>query len=438
MESNGIRRKRKKSYSQETEDALVKVWELFNRICSKRLVPFLSIFCQALQKHGHLNIADSVRDDLLRLSPATIDRCLAPLSNLEDQKKRRFRHRSPGIRRQIPIRTFSEWGNALPGNCEIDLVAHCGTSMRGSFLYSFVLTDVATGWTESLPLLSRHQESLLAALLYVTPQFPFPLISLDSDNGKEFINGLLIKYCRENSLGFTRSRPYRKNDQCFIEQKNGQVIRRNFGYDRLDGLDAFSSLNDLYKILRLYNNFFQPPLKLLYKTSNGVKIKRKYDLAQTPYQRVMSSISISNEIKERLRLQYDSLDPMLLLQKLQMAQDKLWFEPQIKQIPVVEKINNSLLELNLNSRALEESRSCSKDRNWRQAKRPYKKNSQPRWWKSRKDPFQFVWSTIVSWLEENSDQTAKEILQKLEENLFRYPMQLLSCFQIPCEWVAER
>ncbi len=410
-----LSRRRKKLYTEETRKALVSLWEASNRLCSKRLAPFLPTFSEVLEKHGHLQLPPAVRSDLLRMSPATIDRYLSPLRDIGDQSKRRYKHRSPDIRKQIPIRTFTEWENVTPGHCEIDLVAHCGTSMGGAFLYSFVLTDIATGWTESLPLFSRDQDSILLALDRVRLQFPFPLLSVDSDNGSEFINYSLIEYCRIHSIKFTRSRPYKKNDQCYIEQKNGQVIRRNVGYDRLVGVEAFNFLNDLYKVLRLYINFFQPSLKLLHKTRNGAKMRRKYDIATTPYQRIISAASISETIKDGLRCKYEMHDPVALLQSLRQCQDSLWSQSKGSQISIAEKINNSVNELERNSEAAASTpRMEVMGRHWKPTKRPYQKNGKPRWWRSRKDPFEFAWPLVEVWLEENSNQTAKSILQKLD------------------------
>lgn len=412
-----IRRSRKKLYSDEARKALVSLWEYSNRLCSKRLAPYMKTFCEAIEKHGHLELTAAVRTEVLTMSPATIDRYLAPLRDAEHQQKRRAKHRAPEIRKQIPIKTFTEWENTSPGHCEIDLVAHCGTSMGGVFLYSFVLTDIATGWTESLPIGTRDQETIIAALDRVRLQFPFPILSLDSDNGSEFINSSLIAYCKKHSLIFTRSRPYKKNDQCYIEQKNGQIVRRNVGYDRLEGPQAFDSLNELYKVLRLYTNCFQPSQKLLEKSRNGAKTTRKYDSAQTPYQRVMSSTSITEAVKSELKALYERLDPVSLLQALQGCQDKLWCCSAQIPVSIEEKISGSLVKLDYHATTLTYKKEENQQgvRHWKKTKRIYKKATQPRWWRSRKDDFELAWPTIENWLNINPSQTARSILEKLEE-----------------------
>jgi hypothetical protein len=181
IDSTSHRRRRAKLYSTEAQEALIRVWEASNRICSKRLAAFFKPFCSALERHGHLQLSGPVRAELLKMSPATIDRYLFPLRDPAKKQIRRSWNRAPEICKQIPIRTFTEWDSPQVGGCEIDLVAHCGTNMGGSFIYSFVLTDVSSGWTEMIPLLSRDQGSVIAALYQVKRKFPFPIHSLDAD-----------------------------------------------------------------------------------------------------------------------------------------------------------------------------------------------------------------------------------------------------------------
>src|SRR6185369_2792369 len=199
----------------------------------------------------------------------TIDRLLYDIRH--GRKKRVLSTTRPGalLKHQIPIRTFSDWNDLKPGYMEADLVAHCGTSVQGTFLNTLVLTDIATGWTECLALLFRSQDHVMIALNQVRPILPFPLLGLDTDNGSEFLNHELLQYCQNEQINFTRCRPYRKNDQCHVEQKNGAIVRRVVGYDRYEGTAACKQLATLYGILRLYINFFQPSMKLLTKQRNG-------------------------------------------------------------------------------------------------------------------------------------------------------------------------
>ncbi len=215
---------RPRHYRADVQEALVQVWEAANRICAKRLIPFLPTFVEELERHGQLHIGEACREQLLRMSVATADRLL-----------RQERGRGPHgisttragtlLKQQIPIRTFQQWDEMQPGFLEVDVVAHCGADLEGSYLSTLALTDIATGWTECLPLLYKSQETVLAALQHARERFPFPILGLDTDNGGEFINEFLLSYCEQKQLTFTRGRPSLKNDQCFIEQKNGDIVR---------------------------------------------------------------------------------------------------------------------------------------------------------------------------------------------------------------------
>jgi hypothetical protein len=221
-----IRRPRAPRYGVEVQKALATAYTAANGICGKRLVPFLPEVVPTLERHGHLSLTDEVRVQLLTLSPATADRLLAPLRQphgLTTTKPRRL------LKKQIPVRTFTEWTDVKPGFLEADLVAHCGGSMEGAFLYTLTLTDVATTWTECLPLLHRGQHGVVQALQRARGMFPFPLLGIDTYNGSEFINEDLLAYCTDQQLTFTRGRVAKKNDQCWVEQKNGSVVRQLVG-----------------------------------------------------------------------------------------------------------------------------------------------------------------------------------------------------------------
>ncbi|MEW6734294.1 MAG: ISNCY family transposase [Acidobacteriota bacterium] len=232
------RRKRPPKYNAEVKDALIAIWKATNYLCSKRLVACLPEFITAMELHGHMSISPETRTKLLSISTATIDRLLYDIRH--GRKKRAICTTRPGalLKHQIPIRTFSDWNDLKPGYLKADLVAHCGTSVQGTFLNTLVLTDIATGWRECLALLLRSQDHVLIALNQVRPILPFPLLGLDTDNGSEFLNGELFRYCQNEKIYFTRCRPYRKNDQCHVEQKNGAIVRRVVGYDRYEGAAA--------------------------------------------------------------------------------------------------------------------------------------------------------------------------------------------------------
>ncbi|MCH8247939.1 MAG: transposase family protein, partial [Bacteroidetes bacterium] len=223
-----------------------------DRICSKRLVPFLPELIDALERHGHLQLEESVRQRLCSISPATVDRLLHQVRYGSAPKGISTTRPGSLLKHQIPVRTFADWDDLKPGFFEADLVAHCGTVNAGSYLNTLTMTDVDTGWTECLSLLVREQDIVVKAIEAARRLIPFPMLGLDTDNGKEFINHTLLDYCRRESITFTRSRPYKKNDQCHVEQKNGSIVRRVVGYDRFEGLEACRILSTLYQRLRLY------------------------------------------------------------------------------------------------------------------------------------------------------------------------------------------
>jgi hypothetical protein len=234
------------------------------------------------------------------------------------------REREHSWKQQIPIRTFQEWNEARPGFLEADLVAHCGTDIEGGYLYTLTLTDVATGWTECRPLLYRSQETVLAALQRARTLFPFPILGIDTDNGGEFINEVLITYCEQEHISFTRGRPYLKNDQCFVEQKNGAIVRQVVGYDRLAGELSYRQLAELYRALRLYVNCFQPSMKLQSKQRDGKNVRRVYDAAKTPLQRLLLSGALPAQKQQELIEVAHALDPIRLLHQLEQLQQAVF------------------------------------------------------------------------------------------------------------------
>jgi len=250
---------------------------------------------------------------LLAMSAATIDRALATMKGEAGQKKRRRSASSSAIRRSIPVRTFSDWNDPPPGFMEADLVSHSGPVPAGSFAQTLTLTDIATGWTECAPLLVREQTLLIEVLKRMRGVMPFPLLGFDTDNDSVFMNETVKDYCLSENLVFTRCRPYRKNDQAWVEQKNGAVVRRAVGYRRYEGIEAAALLAQLYSTLRLFVNFFQPSFKLAEKTRDGAKVRKRYHLPATPYQRLLADPRVTDEIRRGAGDVYATLDPVLLL-----------------------------------------------------------------------------------------------------------------------------
>ena len=311
----------RRTYDEAVREALIVLWEAADRICGKRLKAILPSLVTALEQHGHLVLAPAVRERLLSASPATIDRLLASVrSNTSHRKKRKT---STGPSKQIPVRTFADWKDPKPGYLEIDFVAHGGNSMEGTFLWSLVATDVCSGWTEVVPLLAREQSLVTEGLEVMRRQFPFPLLGIDTDNDSAFINDTLIAYCQEQKLEFTRSRAYQKNDQAWIEQKNGAIVRRFVGYARLSGMVAGQCLAQLFQAVRLYVNYFQPSFKLRSKTRVGAKVKKLYHKPATPCERLLEHASVAENSKERLRSERSRLDPLELLHRIREGQSAL-------------------------------------------------------------------------------------------------------------------
>ena len=274
------------------------------------------------------------------MSAATADRLLSSQRKL-GQRGLSTTRAGTLLKQQIPIRTFQEWNETQPGFLEADLVAHCGGDIEGGYVYTLTLTDVATGWTECLPLLHRSQEVVLAALQRARTLFPFPILGIDTDNGGEFINETLIAYCEQEHITFTRGRPSLKNDQCFVEQKNGAIVRQVVGYDRLVGEHVYRQLTELYRALRLYVNCFQPSMKLQSKQRDGKKVRYVYDSAKTPLQRLLLSGILPVEMRQELTEVARALDPIRLFQQLEQLQQAI-FRCAVGRSPCISSLPSAL------------------------------------------------------------------------------------------------
>jgi len=314
---------RKAVYRGEVVDALEQIWEVYGRICSKRLHPYLPEGIKVLERCGEITLSAEAKALLLRISRSSIDRCLAPA---RFNKPHGLSTTKPGtlLKKNIMIRTFSDWNEDKPGFLEIDLVAHCGDSVAGQFLYTLTCTDLCTGWTETMALPRRSQEAVCTAINAMRQDLPFDLLGIDSDNGSEFINDLLYRYCLDEKITFTRSRPYQKNDQAHVEQKNWSIVRRTIGYDRLESDEQCALLENIYTDLRLYVNPFQPVFKLIGKERIGNKVVRKYDTVRTPYQRVMERDDVSLASKAHLLNLYLRLNPAELRRHIDEKVFQLW------------------------------------------------------------------------------------------------------------------
>ena len=402
------RKTRPRVYDEAVCQALVVLWEAGDRICGKRLRPLLPQLISSLERHGHLRLDEAVREKLLRAGATTIDRLLAPARKPGQAQGRRHR-RPPSVKSEIPVRTFSEWGDPKPGFMEIDLVAHGGGGVVGNFVHTLTLTDIASGWTECISLAVRESSLVVNAIDGLRDRMPFPLRGIDSDNGSEFINDVLLRFSLDAKIEFTRSRPYKKNDQAWIEQKNGAVVRRMVGYGRLEGLAASAALARLYDSTRMFVNFFQPSFKLRSKDRTGARVRKSYYAPATPCSRLLASEHVSEDSKERLRAALTMLDPLRLLDEIRTMQKHL-AELSAGRVDHVPPRRDHNLDQFL----------ASLSTAWRagevRATHQPRDRAKPvgvRYWRTHKDPFEEVWPKVLIWLETEPERTAKELLARL-------------------------
>jgi len=393
-------------YDEAVKEALVVLWEASDRICGKRLKAIVPTLIEAMECNHHLNLDPEVRNRLLQISSSTIDRLLASY-RVQAKGRRKKKNAPKKASKQIPIRTFSDWEESLPGELEIDFVVHCGGTMSGAYISSLVGTDVCSGWTEAVPLIARGQTMAVEGIDVIYNRFPVPVIGLNSDNDSAFINETLLAYCQRQNLNFTRARPYRKNDQAWIEQKNGAIIRHFVGYERFSGIVAGQLLGKLYKSLRLYVNYFQPSFKLLSKTREGAKIKKRYSKPMTPADRLLLHPIVSEDDKEALRIERSQLDPIKLLHRIRDIQSAL-------------STMRSPGDGNHPGKGLDEFLSQLPNL-WKAGEvRPThrKPRETPRPWRTHPDAFEGVWAQVLYWLGENPDATAKSLFERL---MVKYP-----------------
>ena len=318
------RRGRRQQYGAEVREALKEIWEVLMRPCSRRLQPHMGEMVEVMVRRGRMAMSAEVMQQLVQMSPSTIDRLLRPYRR--QGRRHGFSTTRPGslLKREIPIRTFSDWDEAYPGFLEVDLVAHCGESTEGFYLTTLTAVDIHTGWVECQAVWGKQEHKVQGAIHEVRKRLPFTCKGIDSDNGGEFINRELKRYCLEHQITFTRSRPYKKNDSAHVEQKNWSVVRRIIGYDRYSTREALEQLQYVHGLARLYFNFFQPVMKLQSKTREGAKVRKVYDRARTPYRRLLECADLPAESLQSLTELYTGLDPVSLLNQINRALDTLW------------------------------------------------------------------------------------------------------------------
>ena len=308
-------------YSARIISLLERLYEISNYICAQRLKPFIPELIEILEKHGEMVIFSEEKALLCNMSTATINRVLRPYRKKLDGKGKTMTKPGTILKKQIAIRTSMDWDDHRPGFIEVDCVAHCGQSAAGDFFHTLTATDICTGWTENFILRHKTMQAIVDAMGKLENLLPFPILGIDSDNGSEFINELLYKFCsnRENKIIFTRSRPYQKNDQAHVEQKNWAVVRKFLGYHRFCTDEHFLLIDKIFSMNHIYLNFFQPIRKTFHESVSNGKERIYYDTAATPFRRAIKYSEVSTKMRARLLNTYYSSNPVTLITEIRKS-----------------------------------------------------------------------------------------------------------------------
>lgn len=324
-ETGEEKRTRASPYDAQATAYLVKLWEIFDRPCGQRLVYAIREELPRLRRFGEIAISDEMQSQLMAISARTVDTKLKTHKSKELLKRKYAKKLHPLLYQKIPVKLSSDQGRGIGETIQIDCVEHCGQSADGLFLNTLSVTDIGSGWWEGEACMGRGAFAIAQGLGRIRYRFPFPWKEIHSDNGSEFINSTVWRYAQEHKLDFSRSRPYAKNDNCFVEQKNGTHVRKMVGYHRYDTQEEKFILESLYREdLRLYKNFFQPIIPLASKERIGGHIRRRYGIPKTPYRRIIEDPMISHEIKDGLTTMYESLNPAQLKRNIVKHQDELY------------------------------------------------------------------------------------------------------------------
>lgn len=305
-------------YTERDAAILEKVCGFLDWINSKRVAAGLAVAIDQLVRAGELSLSKDDRKRILKTSPATIDRLLTRHNRRPKHKGHSYTKSGTLLKSQIPVRTFADWNENKVGFCEIDLVGHDGSVVRGDFAWTLNFVDVKSGWCEQVAVFNKAQKHVFAGIKTVRGRLPFPLVGIDSDCGSEFINDQLYRYSKDEKITFTRARPGKKNDNAYVEQKNDSVVRRWVGYGRYDTQEQVDLLNQLYNLLRLYTNCFLPVMKLKKKIRVGSKVIKTYDKPATPYLRILRAKDVSNTVNNSLRATYSGLSLVSLKREVDL------------------------------------------------------------------------------------------------------------------------
>jgi len=324
-EKQTVRRRCGREYTSDLIAPLVELWDIFDEPCGQRLKPLINDELERLRQFDEIWVSDQQADKLTKMSSKTIDRLLEhEKSTRIIETKYKTKNRTPLLYEKIPTKLSDEWDRNLLGQIQIDAVEHCGQSAQGDYCNTISTTDISSHWWEGEAIMGKGKARTLEAIKAIQKRFPIAWHEIHPDNGTSFINYFLYDYSQKEGLDFSRSRPYHKNDNCFVEQKNSRCVRRTVGHVRYDTLKEMNILNDLYQNeLRLYKNFFQPVMRLEMKERNKGHVYRRYQPAQTPYQYLMESTATPSEVKKELKKQYDGLNPAELKRRITMKLELL-------------------------------------------------------------------------------------------------------------------
>lgn len=325
------RRQRTMKYGNDVTAALIRLWEIFDRPCGQRLKPMLKTEVERLKKLGEIDVSAEMIEKLKTISERSIDAKLAPHKKKERLNKK-YRHAThPLLYQKIPVKLSHEQDRNVGDTIQIDLVEHCGQAPKGRFINTLSTTDIGSGWWEGKAIFGKESKEVLHALYATEKQYPFHWGEIHPDNGSEFINETVYAFAQKQDMKFSRSRPYGKNDNCFVEQKNSTHVRKMVGHQRYDTKQELDSLNELYRLLSFYKNFFQPVIPLRSKERIGGHLKRTYGIPQTPYQNVLVSSTVSTWKKRQLTELYSALNPAELKRQIKKQQDQLYKLKQAKE-----------------------------------------------------------------------------------------------------------
>lgn len=324
---------RQRAYTREVQAALIRIWELFDYPCGQRLAPALRQEVARLRRAKELVCSDAVGAKLEKISPRTIDRLLEREKQVRGLRQNRNPSVHPLLYQRVPVKVASEWDTTQVGNLQVDYVLHCGRSTAGEYLHTISAADIATGWWEGEAILGRSQVATRDGLNEIRGRLPFRVREIHPDNDTGMINDLLWNYCREARIKMSRSRPYKKNDNAWVEQRNWTHVRKVVGYRRMDTQGELAILRELYRNLTFYKNFFQPTIKLIEKVRVGGRIYRRYDEPRTPYQRLLDCGQISKASRQRLQTQYESLNVAEIHRRIEALRNRLFAASEAKISP---------------------------------------------------------------------------------------------------------